>query len=484
MEDLSIAKLRAGLDNLEFSSQELTQYYLKQIQKQQTLNAFISINEEQALLAAKNADLLIHAGKAHTLTGIPLAHKDNFCTLEIPTTCGSKMLERFVSPYQATIVERLAAEQTVMLGKTNMDEFAMGSTNETSYFGTVKNPWKLTCSPGGSSGGSAAAIAANMAPFATGSDTGGSIRQPASFCGVSGLKPTYGLVSRFGLVAFASSLDQAGPIAKSAEDLSLIMQTLAGFDEKDSTSIKSSPTLFTQKVLPTIKGMKIGLPSCFFHQRVEEPIQTAIKSALKVFEQAGAEIIPVDLSLQALWVPCYYIIACAEASSNLSRYDGVRFGYQSKNPSSFNELITQTRDEAFGIEVKRRILTGTYVLSEGYFDAYYKQAQKVRRMIRDELLQTLSGVDVLMGPTTPTCAFLLGNAPSNPSKRYQDDEFTVAANLSGIPALSIPAGFSPDGLPIGLQIMGKHFSDATLLQLGQFFQQATSWHKQTPKELS
>jgi aspartyl-tRNA(Asn)/glutamyl-tRNA(Gln) amidotransferase subunit A len=375
----------------------------------------------------------------------------------------------------------LQEQGTILLGKTNMDEFAMGSANENSHFGPVKNPWNHSCVPGGSSGGSAAAVAAGLVPFATGSDTGGSVRQPAAFCGISGLKPTYGLISRFGMVAYASSLDQAGALAHSAEDLALILQAMAGFDAHDSTSMNQPIPDYTAALNKPLKSMRIGLPNCFFHPDIDQDIQQAIREAVTVFEQAGAKIVEIDLTLQSLWVPCYYVIACAEASSNLSRYDGIRFGYRSSHAETLQELITQSRSEGFGVEVQRRILTGTHLLSSGYFDDYYVQAQRVRRMIQEELQSALSQVDVILGPTTPSCAFKLGEKITDPTQRYLADIFTVAVNLAGLPALSIPAGFS-DGLPIGMQLIGSHFSEASLLNTAHYYQQHTDWHLQSPKE--
>ncbi|CDZ79054.1 Glutamyl-tRNA(Gln) amidotransferase subunit A [Legionella massiliensis] len=476
MHKLSLHELTQGLHRGEFSSLELTSHYLKRIEQHKNLNAFISIDENSALSAAAEADKQIKAGQAKLLTGIPMAHKDIFCTSSMPTTCGSKMLENFHAPYQATVVNKIAEQGAILLGKTNMDEFAMGSANENSYFGSVKNPWNIKHVPGGSSGGSAAAIAAGLIPFATGTDTGGSIRQPAAFCGISGIKPTYGLVSRFGMVAFASSLDQAGPMASSAEDLALILQAMSGFDDRDSTSANRAIPDYSASLAQPIKGRRIGLPSCFFQKEVEPDIQQAIHEAVKIFEQAGAEIIPLDLKLQPLWVPCYYVIACAEASSNLSRYDGVRFGYRSNEGNSLQEQIINTRTEGFGIEVKRRILTGTHVLSSGYFDAYFLQALKIRRMIQNELQSCLQQVDLILGPTTPTVAFKLGEKIADPVQNYLADVFTVAANLAGIPALSIPAGFS-EGLPIGMQLISNHFNETLLLNCAHFFQQCTNWHQ-------
>jgi aspartyl-tRNA(Asn)/glutamyl-tRNA(Gln) amidotransferase subunit A len=479
MHTQSLHTLIQALQKRQVSSVELTQYYLNRINNTKTLNAFISIDEKEALFAATIADNQLKHGNAKMLTGIPMAHKDIFCTETMPTTCGSKMLANFYSPYSATVVKRLKDQGTILLGKTNMDEFAMGSSNENSYFGAVKNPWNHEHVPGGSSGGSAAAVAASLVPFATGSDTGGSVRQPAAFCGISGIKPTYGLISRFGMVAYASSLDQAGALAHSAEDLALILQAMAGFDEQDSTSINMPIPNYTAALNNPIQSMRIGLPTCFFHPDVANDIQQAIHTAVNIFEQAGATIVELDLSLQSLWVPCYYVIACAEASSNLERYDGIRYGHRTDHAENLQELITRSRSEGFGEEVKRRILTGTHVLSSGYFDDYYVQAQKVRRMIQEELLQALTQVDIILGPTTPSCAFKLGEKITDPTQRYLADIFTVAANLAGLPALSIPAGFSA-GLPIGMQLIGSHFSEEKLLNVAHYYQQCTSWHQARP----
>lgn len=476
----SLTEITNALKHKKLSSVELTQHYLNRIRENQALNSFISVDEHHSLAMARIADEKREKNNIHSLTGIPIAHKDNFCTHTLPTTCGSKMLENFTSPYQATLVEQLDAQGVVLLGKTNMDEFAMGSTNESSFFGPVKNPWDISRVPGGSSGGSAAAVAASLCAFATGSDTGGSVRQPAAFCGVSGLKPTYGLISRFGMVAYASSLDTAGIIARTAEDLATILPAIAKWDEKDSTSAYSESVDYLEKIQEPIGKLRVGLPQCFFHNDVDTDIQNAVKQAVNVFEQCGAEIIEIDLSLHAQWVPCYYVIACAEASSNLSRYDGIRYGHRSKHSDSLQTLITQSREEGFGMEVKRRILTGTHVLSAGYYDAYYLQAQKVRRMIRNELNHALNDIDIILGPTTPTCAFNLNETVTSPTQRYLADVFTVGANLAGLPALSIPGGFNSQGLPIGIQLMGSHFSEARLLQIAHAYQQITDWHTMQP----
>lgn len=475
----SIKELINALKQKKISSVELVQEQLLQIKQHQHLNAFIISDADYALQEAQKADILLQKNLGNTLTGIPMAHKDIFCTSHFATTCGSKMLAEFYSPYQATIVDKLQTAGAITLGKTNMDEFAMGSANEHSYFGPVKNPWDLTRVPGGSSGGSAAAVAAGLIPFATGSDTGGSIRQPAAFCGISGIKPSYGLLSRFGMVAFASSLDQAGAFAQNAEDLALILQIMAGFDPKDSTSLNRPVPYYTATLKKPINKLRLGLPRGFLSDQVEPGIQTAIQEAITVLINDGATIIDLDFSYQPYWVPCYYVIACAEASSNLSRYDGIRYGYRSKKQTTIRELITASRTEAFGEEVKRRILTGTYVLSAGYFDDYYLQALKIRQLIKEEFQTAFKQVDVILGPTTPTCAFKLGEKITNPVQNYLADVFTVAANLTGLPALSIPAGFS-QGLPVGMQLIGNYFTEDTLLNSAHRFQQITPWHQHAP----
>ncbi len=480
MHRFSIRQLSEGLKQGQFSAVELTEHYLKRIKEQQALNAFITIDEPLALQSARQADQILSQGRATDLTGIPMAHKDIFCTQQMPTTCASKMLSNYVSPFDATVVEKLHQQGCVVIGKTNMDEFAMGSANENSWYGPVKNPWHLQHVPGGSSGGSAAAVAASLVSYATGTDTGGSIRQPAAFCGISGIKPTYGLISRYGMVAFASSLDQAGPLARSAEDLAVLLQAMAGFDPKDSTSVNQPVANYSDQIDKPVKSLKIGLPRCFFTEEVDKQVQQIILDAVKVYEQAGAEIIDIDLKLQHLWVPCYYVIACAEASSNLSRYDGIRFGHRCAKSSSLKEMIVNSRHEGFGEEVKRRILTGTHVLSAGYFDAYYLQALKIRRLIQFELIQAFDSVDVILGPTTPTAAFKQGEK-SDPVQTYLSDVFTVSANLAGIPAISIPAGFH-QGLPVGLQLLGPHFSEARLLNIAHQYQQLTDWHLACPTE--
>lgn len=475
----SLHELITALKQKKISAVELVQKQLAQIKHHDNLNAFIVSDADYAIKQAHEADKLLQKNQGDLLTGIPMAHKDIFCTPHFKTTCGSKMLADFHSPYQATIVDKLHSAGAITLGKTNMDEFAMGSANEHSYFGSVKNPWNLNHVPGGSSGGSAAAVAAGLVPFATGSDTGGSIRQPAAFCGISGIKPTYGLVSRYGMIAFASSLDQAGPIAKSAEDLAIVLQVMAGFDPKDSTSLNRPVPDYIASLNQPIKPLRIGLPRGFLSEQVDTGVQTAIQEAIAAFVKAGAEIIEIDFPYQPYWVPCYYVIACAEASSNLSRFDGIRYGYRSKKQESIRELITASRTESFGEEVKRRILTGTYVLSAGFFDAYYLQALKIRQLIKEEFQTAFKKVDVILGPTTPTCAFKLGEKITNPVQNYLADVFTVAANLAGLPALSIPAGFS-EGLPVGMQLIGNYFAEDTLLNCAHKFQQITDWHQRTP----
>lgn len=485
MHKLSLVELARALRQREFSSVELTEYFLKRVnQYNDTINAFISVDAEGALAMAKAADKLLQDPEAPILAGIPMAHKDIFCVNKQITTCGSRMLENFVSPYSATIVNKLEQEGAVMLGKTNMDEFAMGATNETSYFGPCRNPWNTEYVPGGSSGGSAAAVGARMVPYTTGSDTGGSIRQPASFCSVSGLKPTYGLVSRFGMIAFASSMDQAGPVAHSAEDLAAILSAMAGFDTNDATSAQVAPTNYLQQLqeMPDLNSMRIGLPEIFFDANVDDEIHAAMDAAIGIFTAKGATVVPVKLDLHKFWVPCYCVLAYAEASANLARYDGIRYGYQAKAADNLFELITRSRDEAFGVEVKRRIITGTWVLSSGYFDDYYVRAQKARRMIQQELQQALAAVDILAGPTAPVLPYKLGEKIYDPVKRTLSDSFTVAANLAGLPALSIPAGFGKSGMPIGMQLMGAAFSEQKLLNFAHFYQCNTDWHLQHTRD--
>lgn len=483
MHRLSLLELLSGLKEKKFSSLELTQNYLNRIRQHQQLNAFISIAEEHALSAAKLSDEARQKGLAKSMTGIPIAHKDIFCTEILPSTCGSKILANFQAPYSATIVQRMTDAGCILVGKTNMDEFGMGSANENSYFGAVKNPWQMEHVPGGSSGGSAAAVAAGLVPFASASDTGGSIRQPAAFCGISGIKPSYGLVSRFGMIAYASSLEQAGPMARSAADLAFILQKMVGFDEKDSTSVDKGIPDYPARINEPLGKIRIGLPSVFFQDALDPEIHQAILDAVKCFEAMGAVIVDLDLKLQSLWIPCYYVIACAEASSNLSRFTGVHFGHRTAKPNlNLKKLITQSRMEGFGAEVKRRILTGTYLLSSGHSTDDYVQAQKIRRMIQNELQDALGEVDIILGPTTPSCAFKIGEKISNPTQRYLADVYTVAANLAGLPAISIPAGFSQKSqLPIGMQLMSNHFNETLILKCANYFQKETKWHLKHPK---
>lgn len=478
----TIAELSKSLISKELSAVELTQAYLKRIKQfDEKLNAFITLTEEQALQQAKAADARIAAHNITPLTGIPIAHKDIFCTDGIHTTCGSKMLANFKAPYNATVVHNLLAAGSVMLGKTNMDEFAMGSSNETSYFGVVKNPWHPDYVAGGSSGGSAAAVAAALAPAATGTDTGGSIRQPAALCGISGLKPTYGRVSRYGMIAFASSLDQGGVFARSAEDLAILLQFMAGFDEKDSTSVNEPVPNYATLLNQPIKGLKIGLPKEFFSDGLSQEVAQHIEQARQVYESLGASFQEVSLPHSDLATPTYYVLAPAEASSNLARYDGVRYGYRCKDPKDLMDLYLRSRAEGFGDEVKRRIMIGTYVLSAGYYDAYYLQAQKVRRLICDDFKKCFAQVDVILSPTAPTPAFKIGEKCHDPLRMYLSDIYTIAVNLAGLPALSIPAGFV-NGLPIGLQLIGRMFDEATLLNTAHQFQKQTNWHNRLPEE--
>lgn len=480
MYNLTLSELAAGLRSQQFSSVELTQAFLSRIRQHQELNAFISVCEDSALQQAHAADQLIAAGIAGPLAGIPIAQKDIFCTLGVKTSCGSKMLDNFIAPYDATVVEHFNQAGAVMLGKLNMDEFAMGSSNENSFYGPARNPWATDCVPGGSSGGSAAAVAARLAPAVTGTDTGGSIRQPAAFCGITGLKPTYGRVSRYGMIAYASSLDQGGPMARSAEDAALLLQTMAGFDTKDSTSVDQPVPNYSAGLNDSLQGLKIGLPKQFFSAGLDNQMAITIQAAIDEYRKLGAEIQEVDMPNLELAIPAYYVIASAECSSNLSRYDGVRFGYRCQNPQDLADLYTRSRGEAFGAEVKRRILMGTYALSAGYYDAYYLKAQQVRRLISDDFKRALGEVDVLMGPVTPGTAFRIGEKSNDPIQMYLEDIYTIAINLAGLPAMSIPAGFI-DGKPVGLQVIGNYFSEAKLLNVGHRYQQVTDWHLQVPK---
>ncbi len=483
----TVTELSAALAAGKASSVELTGLYLERIKELNgQLNAFITVDEERSLAQARVADKRRsgkgNAGEAGPLTGIPIAHKDIFCTKGVRTTCGSRMLADYVSPYDAHVIERFNAAGAVLLGKTNMDEFAMGSSNETSYFGPVRNPWDLGRVPGGSSGGSAAAVAARMAPAATGTDTGGSIRQPAALNGICGLKPTYGVVSRYGMIAFASSLDQGGPMAKSAADLALLMNTMAGFDARDSTSLERPAEDYNRFLNESLQGIRIGLPKEYFAEGVDADVLARVREAVKWFESQGAKTLEITLPNTGLAVPVYYVIAPAEASSNLSRFDGVRYGHRAKEYTDLNDMYRRTRAEGFGTEVKRRILIGTYVLSHGYYDAYYLQAQKARRLIAKDFTEAFARCDLIMGPTSPSTAFALGAKSDDPVQMYLNDIFTIPAPLAGLPGLSIPCGFDAKGLPVGLQIMGSYFAEAKMLGAAHRYQQATDWHLRVPRE--
>ena len=479
MHKLSIAELSKGLKNKEFSSVELTQHFLDRIGVS-SLNSYITVTDELALSQAKQADLKIAKGTGAILTGIPYAHKDIFCTMGVKTSAGSKMLDSFISPYDATITQKFNDENMVMRGKTNMDEFAMGSSNENSFYGPVRNPWDQDRVPGGSSGGSAAAVAARIAPFATGTDTGGSIRQPASLCGITGIKPTYGRISRYGMIAYASSLDQAGPMTKTAEDAAIVLNSMAGFDPKDSTSAQKETPDYTKNLGKSIKGLKIGLPKEFFSEGLDSNVEQVIMQSISQFESMGAKIHEISLPNSAYAIPTYYIVAPCECSSNLSRFDGVRYGYRCKDPKDLNDLYLRSRSEGLGEEVKRRIMIGTYALSAGYYDAYYLKAQKVRQLISEDFKKAFKNVDVIMGPVSPTTAFEMGSHKDSVSM-YLADIYTLSANLAGLPGMSIPAGFSKN-LPVGLQLIGNHWSEETLLNAAHQFQLQTNWHSQLPDE--
>lgn len=481
----SLKELAAALAAKSISSVELTRLYLDRIARlNPSLNAFVTLDEDRSLAAARAADARIAAGQAGPLTGIPIAQKDIFCAQGWRTTCGSKMLENFISPYDATVIVKLEQEAgMVSLGKVNMDEFAMGSSNETSWFGPVRNPWDQTRVPGGSSGGSAAAVAAALAPVATGTDTGGSIRQPAALCNLTGLKPTYGVVSRYGMIAFASSLDQAGPMARSAEDCALMLSAMAGFDEKDSTSLERPAEDYSRCLGQPLKGLKIGLPKEFFGEGCGAEVMAAVQAAIAEYQRQGAEMVEVSLPNSHLSVPAYYVIAPAEASSNLSRFDGVRYGYRAPEYSDLNDMYSKTRAQGFGAEVKRRILIGTYVLSHGYYDAYYLQAQRIRRLIANDFVEAFKECDVILGPTSPSTAFKRGEKAADPVQMYLSDIYTIAVNLAGLPGMSLPCGFDGQGLPIGMQLIGNYFDEARLLNVAHGYQQATDWHRRTPAGL-
>jgi aspartyl-tRNA(Asn)/glutamyl-tRNA(Gln) amidotransferase subunit A len=480
MHDLTLRELSEKLAAGAISSVELTQHFLDRIAAEDgKINSFVSVTAESALAAAQAADAARAAGKAGPLTGIPLAHKDIFCTQGVRTACGSKMLDSFVAPYNAHVVDRLAAAGMVMLGKTNMDEFAMGSSNETSFYGAVANPWDLTKVPGGSSGGSAAAVAARLAPAATGTDTGGSIRQPAALCGITGLKPTYGRVSRWGMIAFASSLDQAGPMTQTAEDAALMLNAMAGFDERDSTSAQQAVLDYTADLNKDLKGLRVGIPKSWFGEGLDDGVATQVRAALAELEKQGAKLVEIELPNADLAVPTYYVLAPAEASSNLSRFDGVRYGHRCDAPKDLTDLYKRSRAEGFGSEVKRRILVGTYVLSAGYYDAYYLKALKTRRLIAEDFAKAFAQVDVIAGPTAPTTAFGIGEKADDPVTMYLSDIYTIAVNLAGLPGMSIPCGESA-GMPVGLQLIGNLFDESRLLNVAHRYQQATDWHRRIP----
>jgi len=493
MYNKSISELSKGLSRGEFSSAELVKTYLERIQNLGAdLNALITVTADQAIEEATSADQLRQKGEAGPLTGIPLMHKDIFCAEGVRTSCGSKMLDNFIAPYDATVVTRFKQAGMPMLGKTNMDEFAMGSSNETSYYGAVKNPWDLEKVPGGSSGGSAAAVAARLAPVATGTDTGGSIRQPAALCGITGLKPTYGRVSRYGMIAFASSLDQAGPMTRTAEDAAWMMNVMAGFDGRDSTSVERSVPDYTAELNDSVKGLKIGLPKEYFGEGLNEQVRMTIDTALDVYKGLGAEVVEISLPNSSLSVPTYYVVAPAECSSNLSRFDGVRFGYRCENPKDLEDLYKRSRGEGFGAEVKRRIMIGTYALSAGYYDAYYLKAQQLRQLISNDFKLAFEKVDVIMGPTSPDVAFRLGEKADDPVSMYLSDIYTIATNLAGLPGMSIPAGFAISNkngnesddekeMPVGLQIIGNYFEESRLLNVAHQYQQNTDWHLKIPQ---
>jgi len=480
----SLTDLARGLQDKEFSSRELTETLLRRIDEhQERLNAFITVTADAALQRAAAADKARSNGAVGPLHGLPIVHKDLFCTRGVLTSCGSRILDNFVAPYDATVVARIDAAGAVMLGKTNMDEFAMGSSNETSYFGPVTNPWDVTLSPGGSSGGSAAAVAARLVPAATGTDTGGSIRQPAALTGTVGLKPTYGRVSRFGMVAFASSLDQAGVITRTAEDAAMMLGVIAGYDRRDSTSVDHPVPDYVAGLSRPLKGMKVGIVRQHFDEGLDAGCEKMVRAALAVLEHEGAILVEVDLPNIDLSVPAYYVVAPAECSSNLSRFDGVRFGYRAANPENLFDLYCRSRGEGFGAEVQRRIMTGTYVLSAGYYDAYYLKAQKVRQLISQDFKNAFEHVDVIAGPTAPTTAFAIGEKTDDPITMYLNDIYTIGANLAGLPGISVPCGFVA-GLPAGLQLVGPHFAEETILACAHQYQQLTEWHLQSPEDFT
>lgn len=484
MNHQTITALAQGLNSGKFSSVELTQHFLSRITRDNTkLNAFITVTEQQALASAARADQMRAKGEASPLTGIPIAHKDIFCTQGVRTSCGSKMLDNFVAPYESTVTQRLQDSGMVMLGKTNLDEFAMGSSTESSFYGATRNPWQLNHIPGGSSGGSAAAVAAGLAPIATGTDTGGSIRQPSAMCNLSGLKPTYGRVSRWGMVAYGSSLDQGGPMAYTAEDCALLLQTMAGYDPLDSTSVETPVPNYTAQLNQSLRGLRVGVPKEFFGPDLTAEMGTVIETAIEQLVALGAIIVAVNLPRTRLSIPAYYIIAPAEASTNLSRYDGVRYGYRCADPENLTDLYLRSRSEGFGAEVQRRIMVGTYALSEGYFDAYYRKAQQLRRLIKDDFTAAFSEVDVIVGPTTPSPAWELGGRSHDPVAMYLEDIYTLSVNLAGLPAMAIPCG-QVNQLPVGLQLIGQYFDEARLLNIAHQYQSVTDWHQHFAPEVS
>ncbi len=484
MINASLKQLSQALAAKQISSLELTQLFLDRINRlNPTLNAFVTVDAEKSLNSARAADARIAAGNAGLLTGIPIAQKDIFCAEGWLTTCGSKMLSNFVSPYDATVIRKMETDAgLVSLGKTNMDEFAMGSSNETSFFGPVRNPWDIERVPGGSSGGSAAAVAARLAPAATGTDTGGSIRQPAALCNLTGLKPTYGVVSRYGMIAFASSLDQAGPMAASAEDCALLLNSMAGFDERDSTSLERPLEDYARDLEKPLNGLRVGLPKEFFGDGCDAEVMAAVRAAIGEYEKLGATMVEVSLPNSHLSVPAYYVIAPAEASSNLSRFDGVRYGFRAENYGNLDDMYMKSRAQGFGAEVKRRIMIGAYVLSHGYYDAYYLQAQRIRRLIANDFVEAFKTCDMIIGPTSPSTAFKLGEKAADPVQMYLSDIYTIAVNLAGLPGMSVPCGFA-GGLPVGLQLIGNYFAEAQLLNVAHKYQQATDWHQQRPAGL-
>ncbi|WP_028486148.1 Asp-tRNA(Asn)/Glu-tRNA(Gln) amidotransferase subunit GatA [Thiomicrorhabdus chilensis] len=482
MHNLTIKQMSEKLHAGEITSVQLTQHYLDRISKYDTeLNAYVSVTPELAMMMAEQADKKLASGEADLLTGIPVAHKDIFCTDGVKTSCSSKMLDNFIAPYDAHVVSQLKKVGMPILGKTNMDEFAMGSSSESSYYGPTKNPWNHQAVPGGSSGGAAAVIAAGLAPMATGTDTGGSIRQPASFCGITGIKPTYGSVSRFGIVAYASSFDQAGPMTRSAQDSAWLLNAMAGFDERDSTSLQREAVDYAAELGQSLKGLKVGVPAEYFGEGLDADVEAVVRDAIAEVEKLGAEVVEVHLPNKDLAVPSYYVLAPAEASSNLSRFDGVRFGYRCENPKDLEDLYKRSRSEGLGAEVKRRIMVGAYALSAGYYDAYYLKAQKLRRMVRDDFTKAFESCDVIMGPVAPTPAFNIGEKTDDPTSMYLADLYTIPVNLAGLPGISVPAGFVNDR-PVGLHIVGPYFSETKLLNVAHQYQQVTDWHTRMPAQ--